>query len=184
MEYLSREEIIDRMKIDPSQFKSFRRLGLIDGYAKKISVVKKDEKKTKARGKDHYTPAGFSYLYPKTVLKQIKWILEKREQGFNLMEIQSEYIRKKITEEENFKADARGYERVITVSGSSHGSNNYRRKQIRQAIQQMTQQILDENPHRDIKTLVFSTEPYSKEDIHGDFVASLKIRLDVECSQI
>ena len=47
MDLISREEIMGLTNIGESQFKSFRRLGLIDGYVKKTAIVKLDEKMTK-----------------------------------------------------------------------------------------------------------------------------------------
>jgi len=182
MELISREEIMTLTNIGESQFKSFRRLGLIDGFVKKTSVVKLDEKRTEETGKEVFAPAGFTYLYPRSVLTQIKWINVLRGQGKNLMEIQGEYIRKKIQEEEEMKRHARTYEKMFTVPAGSPGEKEIMQKFVKNAVRELTEQIRKDNPDRQINSLVFFLEP-EKYPSAGSFVTTMTVRLDVENSK-
>jgi len=179
---ISREDIHELTKIERSQFKAFRRHGLIDGHVKKISLVKLDKKKTKEKGKKIYSPAGFTYLYPRTILTQISWVLEQRERGKNLMEIQSEYIRKKIEEEEDLKRRVKKYEKTCKVPTGTGDYSKIKQKFIGNAIMALTERIKRDNPERDIKTLVFLVEQEKQQTFPG-FSLNLNIKLDVENSQ-
>lgn len=182
MDLISREEIMGLTNIGESQFKSFRRLGLIDGYVKKTAIVKLDEKMTKDQGKEVFAPAGFTYLYPRTVLTQIKWIKELRSKGKNLMEIQNDLIREKIRKEEAHRNRARSYKKIFPVPVISAGENGIMQRFTANAVRELTEQIKQDNPNRDAKVLVFLVEPekYSSE---GTFKMRLKVKLDVENSQ-
>ena len=182
MELISREEIKELTKIGQSQFKSFRRLGLIEGYVKKTSIVKLDKTKTSEQGKEVFSPAGFTYLYPRTVLNQIKWINEQRGHGKNLMEIQSEFIRKKIQEEEQVKSRARTYEKMFTLPAGSPGEKGIMQKFVGNAVRELAEQVRQDNPERDLKSLVFFVEP-EKYPSAGNFVTTMTVKLDVENSQ-
>lgn len=180
---ISREEIQQITKIGHSQFKALRRHGLIDAHVKKISLVKLDEEKTKQKDKKIYSPAGFTYLYPRAVLTQISWVTEQRERGKNLMEIQSEHIRKKIEEEEKMKRRAKKYEKTCNVPTGNGDYSKIKEKFIGNAIMELTERIKRDNPDRGIKTLVFLVEQGKQQTLPG-FNMSLSIKLDPENSQL
>ncbi len=179
---VSREEIMKLTNIGLSQFKAFRRYGLIDGYVKKTSVVRLDEKKTKEKGREVLSPAGFTYFYPRTVLSQISWILEQKKKGRNLMEIQKGFIRKKIQEDEDLRRRAHTYEKIFTVPAGSSGDNGIKKKLIGNAISDLIERIKQDNPDRDIKTLVFLVE-HENHQMESDFNLNMSAKLDVENSQ-
>lgn len=179
---ISREEIEKIMNIGQSQFKAFKRYGLIDGYVKKKSIVRLDEKRTKQKGREAFAPAGFTYLYPRTVLSQISWILEQRKVGKNLTEIHNEFIRKRIQEDEELRRRAHTYEKVFTVPAGSAEENGAKQKLVRNAVTELTERIRKDNPDRDIKRLVFLVEP-EKHQTQPNFNISFSARLDVESSQ-
>jgi len=179
---ISREEILKLTRIGPSQFKAFRRYALIDGYAKRNSIVKLDEKRTRETGKEVFTPAGFIYLYPRTVLSQISWILEQRRRGKNLTEIQSELIRKKIQEEEELRRRARKYEKTLTVPAGSREENGLNKNLIKHAVAELTERVERDNPGRELKTLVYVVEPGANRK-HANFNTTLNVRLDFENSR-
>jgi len=178
---ISREEILKLTRIGHSQFKGFRRYGLIDGYVKRTSIVKLDEKKTKEKGKEIFSPAGFTYFYPRKVLSQISWIVEQRRQGKNLSEIQTELIRKKIREDEELRRRARKYERTLTVPADSTGENGLKKKLVQHAVAELAERVTKDNPDRNIKTLIFVVEA-AKNQKHVNFHTTLTVRLDVENS--
>lgn len=178
---ISREEIEKLTHIGQSQFKAFRRYGLIEGYVKKISIVRRDENRTKEKGREVFSPRGFTYLYPRTVLSQISWILEQKKQGKNLTEIHHEFIRKRIQEEEELRRRAGKYEKVFTVPAGSSQENGVKNKLIRNAIRELTVRIKQDNPDRHIKTLVFLVEP-EKHQTQPGFNISFSARLDVGSS--
>ena len=180
---ISREEILKLTGIGHSQFKAFRRYGLTDGYAKRKSIVKLNEEKTKDRDKEIFSPAGFTYLYPRKVLSQISWILEQRRKGRNLAEIQSELIRKKIQESEAVRRRARKYERTLTVPPGSVDEPGLKRNLIRHAIAELTARVVQDNSDRDVGTLVFVVEPGENQK-HHNFNTTLNVRLDVENSRL
>jgi hypothetical protein len=178
---VSREEIKKLTNIGQSQFKAFRRHGLIDGHVKRVCVVKLDEKKTRQKGKEVFTPSGFSYLYPRTVLSQIAWVLEERRRGKNLMEIQNEFIRKRIQEAEELRRHARNYEKIVTVPVASSDAPGFRKKLIENAVTTLTQLIKQDNADRNLRRLVFVVEP-EKDRGPRDFNVNLSVRLDVDNS--
>jgi len=159
MDLISREEIEELTNIGQAQFKSFRRLGLIDGFVKKTSIVKLDKKRTREKGKEVFAPAGFTYFYPRSVLMQIKWINEHRKNGKNLMEIQSEFIKKKIHEEEEVKRHARTYEKTFALPAGPPDESGIGQRFVGNAVRELTEQVRQDNPDRDIKTLVFFVAP-------------------------
>lgn len=182
MELISREEIKELTKIGPSQFKSFRRLGLIEGYVKKTSIVKLDKKKTREQGNDVYVPAGFTYHYPRSVLNQIKWIEEHRQQGKNLMEIQNEFIRNKIQKEEEVKSRSRIYERTRDIPEGALFEKGIRDKFVGNAIRELTEQIRLDNADREVRTLVFLVET-ERDPSAGSLITRMTVKLDIENSQ-
>jgi hypothetical protein len=180
---ISREEILKLTGIGHSQFKSFRRYGLINSYVKRSSIVKLNEKKTKDRGQEIFSPAGFTYLYSRRVLSQISWILEQRRKGKNLTEIQSELIRKKIQENEEVRRRARNYEKTLTVPAGSAAEPGLTKNLIRHAIAELTARVERDNSGREVGTLVFIVEPGENQK-HHHFKTTLHVKLDVENSRL
>jgi len=178
---ISREEILNLTNIGHSQFKAFRRYGLIAGYVKRTSIVKLDEKRTKEKGKEVFAPAGFTYLYPRAVLSQISWILQQRRKGKNLTEIQSDLIRKKIQADEELRRHARRYEKTLTVPASSRGENGLKKTLVKHTIAELTERVRQDNPDRDIEILVFVVEAEENQK-QVKFNTTLNVRLDIENS--
>jgi len=179
---ISQHKILEITKISTSQFKAFRRLGLIDGHVKKISIVKPDEKKTKANGRPCFRPSGFSYLYPRRVLKQITWIRMQQEQGKNLREIQNESIRIKIQQEAEKNHFARKYETCITLPTGADQEGLLSRKLMSRVLRELSEQIKNDHPEREVETLVFLVEP-EEQGSGNHFEKRVRIKLDVETSQ-
>lgn len=180
---VSREEIETKTGVGHSQFRSFRRYGLIDGHVRKKSIVKLDESKTRKLGKKSYQPAGFEYLYPRSILNQISWVQKQREQGKNLAEIQKLYVRNQLEAREKSKNSLRQYGMRIPVSlGASEGSA-VAGTQVRNAVTKLTESIRRECTDREIKTLVFIVKPERpKGQLRLD--TGWHIELDVESSYI
>ncbi|MCD6585922.1 MAG: hypothetical protein J7K96_09205 [Desulfobacteraceae bacterium] len=155
---ISKQDIEKITNIGRSQFKSFRRRGLIDGHVKKTAIVKRDDEKSQKKGRDYFSPAGFQYFYPRNVLTQISWILDQQKKGKNLEEIHKAFIRKKIKEEEDLKIRANEYERIITIPNDPEGKNSFKKKLIGNAVMDLTRLIKQDNVDRDIRTLVFVVE--------------------------
>ena len=177
---ISREEILKHTGIRENQMKAYRRLNLIDGHVKKISIVKVDEKKTKEE-KKFFKPAGFVYLYPNKVIQQIIWIVKQQEQGKNLREIQDEYIRMRIQKEEEAKSMARNYEKWIEMPSGSDTKSIFGKKRINQAIEEMIEVVKTNNPGCEIKRLVFLIKP-EDEGYSSNFQKRIKLKIDVEHS--
>ena len=179
---ISLEEIRTLTNISPSQFKAFRRYGLVEGYAKKISVIKRDNEKTKEKGMESFLPAGFKYLYPRKVLSQISLILKEREKGKSLADIRNEFITREIQEKEELKRHVRQYEKIFkTPSGSSQDSG-IREKLTGNAIRELVERIKEDIDDSNIKILVFVVEP-EEHQTHSPFSQHMKARLDFENSQ-
>ena len=155
----STEEIIEITGIRENQLKAFRRFNLVEGHVKKQSIVKVDEKKTREKEKKFFKTAGFVYLYPNRVIQQIIWIVKQQEQGKSLREIQDKYIRMRIQKEEEAKRMAQNYERWIEMPSGSDTKSGFGKKQINEAIEEMTEVVKTDNPGCEIKRLVFLIEP-------------------------
>lgn len=179
---VNREEIKKLTKIGQSQFKAFRRYGLIDGHVKRISLVKLDEKKTRQKGREVFTPAGFAYLYPRSVLSQIVWVLEQRKAGKNLIEIHNELIRKKIQDAEELRRRARKYEQILTLPVGASNEHALRKKIIASAVARLTALIEQDNPERNLERLVFVVEPENGQ-APREFNVNYSVRLDLENSE-
>lgn len=167
-----------------SQFKAFRRLGLVSPHIKKTSMIRLNEKKTEEKGKQTYSPAGFTYYYPRRrVLAEISWVLRQRDKGLNLSEIQSEYIKMKILEEEKIKRMMQKYEKKLTLPVDTKGNAIMQQKLIQDAISQLTERIKTENQNRNIKTLVFLVEQERQQKLPG-FNMNISIKLDTTNSEL
>ena len=181
-ELVSRDKILEITGISISQFKSFRRMGLIEGHVKKISVVRQDKKKSARDGRQYFQPAGFRFLYPRCVLKQISWAIMQQEKGKTLREIQDERIRVRIEEEIQKQKVEGKYEKTVSLPQGNSGENSLGRKLVSVAIADLAETVKRENPHREIKTLVFIVET----DLNGSkappFEKKVRIRMDVEAS--
>jgi hypothetical protein len=178
MDLIDREEILRLMEIGPGQFKSYRRLGLVSGHVKRKSIIKRVEKGEITISK----PSGFTYLYPRKVLTQIKWIREQHEKGKNLTEIQTEFVRKKIREEESFKLQAGSYVKTLSLSSPGDEETSLDRKCIGAAIEELSRKIRQDHPDRKIRTLTFRIEPQNS-PLPGTYQKTVKVALDLENSQ-
>ena len=182
---ISKQDIEKITNIGRSQFKAFRRRGLIDGHIKKTAIVKRDEEKSIKKGRDYFTPAGFQYFYPRSVLAQISWIMDQQKKGKNLEEIHKAFIRKKIKEEEDLKNRAGEYEKIITIPNDPDGKNSLKKKLIKNAVMDLTTNIKQDNPDRDIKTLVFVVELLGHQNEYTadpGFSRSVLVKLDADNS--
>lgn len=181
---ISTDEIREITGLSANQFKAFRRLGLVSPHIKKTSIVRLNQKKTEKKGKETYSPAGFTYYYPRQrVLAEISWVLRQRDKGLNLSEIQSEYIKTKILEEEQLKRMMQKYEKTLTLPVDTKGNGIMQQKLIQDAVSQLTERIKTEHQNRNIKTLVFLVEQERQQKLPG-FSMNISIKLDLTNSEL
>ena len=98
------------------------------------------------------------------------------------MEIQGDFIKKKIQEQEDFKRHAHTYEKIVTIPAGSPGENGVHKKFVGNAVMELTEQIKQDHPDREVKILVFFVE-HEKYSSSGKFVIRAKVKLDIENSQ-